>query len=122
MIYPGCWILGLDRKALEDKGIYLSGFIKDINKAIASKQIFISPTIMGSGVRLKILHAFSLNMPVICTSLDAKSLPYLKHEEKGNKSSCLYTFISFDSNSISNFNLYMGKRICKCNQKKDKRI
>ena len=74
-------VLKLNRTSLKKEDIHSLGFVEDINATITSKQIFISPTIMGSGVRLKILHAFSLGMPVICTSIDAKSLPYLKHRE-----------------------------------------
>jgi len=73
--------LRLSKAELAKKKVYSLGFVENIDETVTSKQIFISPTIMGSGLRLKILHAFSLAMPVICTSLDAQSLPYLKNEE-----------------------------------------
>jgi len=52
------------------------GYVEDIDKEITSKELFISPTQFGSGLRIKVLHALSLAMPVICTSLDLEGLNY----------------------------------------------
>ncbi len=50
--------------------IFNLGFVKDIDAAISSKQFFISPSIIGSGIRIKILHALSLGVPVFATIKD----------------------------------------------------
>jgi len=60
------------------------GFIdnlNNLNQKILSKQVFISPTIMGRGLRIKVLNAMALGMPIVCTPIDAQSIEGGKENE-----------------------------------------
>jgi len=71
----------LNDNELKNQGITFLGFVNDIKRTISRCEIYISPTIFGSGVRLKVLNAMALSMPVICTSLDADTIIGAKDHE-----------------------------------------
>jgi glycosyltransferase involved in cell wall biosynthesis len=49
---------------------------------LVKNRLFLSPTIVGSGYRTKILEAGAIGMPVICTTFDFKPFAdYLKPHE-----------------------------------------
>jgi len=70
---------------LKQKKVFLKGFIEDrseLDRELVKNKLFISPTVVGSGYRTKILEAGSIGMPVICTFFDFEPLSdYLKPEE-----------------------------------------
>ncbi len=68
-------------KALNGQRIYPLGFVDDIDGTIFRCEVFISPTQMGSGIRLKVLNAMALAMPIVCTSFDAKTMIDAKNNE-----------------------------------------
>jgi len=74
-----------DEKKLKLKRVFLKGFIEDRNKLdmeLVKNRLFLSPTIVGSGYRTKILEAGAIGMPVICTTFDFKPFAdYLKPHE-----------------------------------------
>jgi len=70
-----CNVFTHRKKELERYRIILKGFISNKNKLneILSKYIlFISPTVVGSGYRTKILDVGSIGLPTLCTEFDYK--------------------------------------------------
>ncbi len=74
-------LLGLNNQIMSNLNIINLGFVDDINKVISTKKYFISPTLFGSGIRLKVLHALSLGMPVFLTEIDYKTVRKFKDME-----------------------------------------
>jgi hypothetical protein len=50
------------------------GFVEDVASTISSKKYFISPTYIGSGLRIKVLNALSGGAVCFLTPLDASML------------------------------------------------
>ncbi len=73
--------LGMSINELKKLNIHNLGFVDNIDEVILSKQFFISPTIIGSGIRIKVLHALSLGIPVIVTRIDYSMVRYFKDME-----------------------------------------
>ena len=69
-------ILGF--KNIRDYNIINLGFVKDINKTILSHKYVLSPTIIGSGIRLKILNGMACGKPVFLTPLDLSTCSVFK--------------------------------------------
>ncbi|MAQ31442.1 MAG: hypothetical protein CMD26_01735 [Flavobacteriales bacterium] len=57
--------------------ILIEGKIKDANDYIASKEILFVPIFSGSGIRIKILEAMAMGIPVISTKHGAVGIPYI---------------------------------------------
>lgn len=57
------------------------GFVDNLDKVLSEKEFFVSPTIFGSGIRIKILHALSIGIPVFATPLDCNMVKYFKDLE-----------------------------------------
>jgi glycosyltransferase involved in cell wall biosynthesis len=68
-------------KELQDMNIIPLGFIENIEEVIRKKKYFISPTFFGSGIRLKVLQALSLGMPIFLTIKDYETVTYFKDME-----------------------------------------
>jgi glycosyltransferase involved in cell wall biosynthesis len=69
-------ILGIHN--LEQFNIRLLGFIKNIDEELCKHKYVISPTIMGSGLRLKILHSMAFGKVVFATGYDIKTVKVFK--------------------------------------------
>src|SRR5208282_5045806 len=54
--------------------IEIRGFVEDIREPLARYAVFVCPVRSGSGVRVKLLEAFSSGMPVVSTRLGAEGL------------------------------------------------
>ena len=68
-----CQYFEKDKETLKLRKVFLKGFLEDRNELdfeLAKNSIFLSPTIVGSGIRTKILEAGSIGMPVLCTTFD----------------------------------------------------
>lgn len=52
------------------------GFVDDIDQVINSKKYFISPTYIGSGIRIKVLNAMASGAVCFLTPLDANMLSF----------------------------------------------
>lgn len=63
-------------KALENKNIAVTGYVKNIRKYIASAAVIVCPVKVGSGTRNKILQAWAMKKPVVSTSIGAEGLLY----------------------------------------------
>jgi glycosyltransferase involved in cell wall biosynthesis len=69
-------ILGIHN--LEQFNIRFLGFIENIDEELCKHKYVISPTIMGSGLRLKILHGMALGKVVFATGYDVKTVKVFK--------------------------------------------
>jgi glycosyltransferase involved in cell wall biosynthesis len=72
-------IVGADappRHSLPDlpENIEMRGFVEDVREPLARYAIFVCPILSGSGMRVKLLEAFSAGIPVVSTRLGAEGL------------------------------------------------
>ena len=56
------------------ESIDLIGFVDDIREPLSRYSVFVCPILSGSGVRVKLLEAFSAGIPVVSTLLGAEGL------------------------------------------------
>ncbi len=61
-------------KAMECENIHITGFVDDINTEILKNEIAVFPLTYGAGIKLKVLLAFGLGLPVITTSIGAEGI------------------------------------------------
>lgn len=76
-------IVGSGEISEEDKneffnasGVKFLGFVENLYPLLRKSTCLVVPLFSGSGTRLKILEAFSFELPVISTSIGAEGLPY----------------------------------------------
>ena len=63
------------RHSLPDlAGIELRGFVEDVREPLGRYAVFVCPILSGSGMRVKLLEAFSAGIPVVSTRLGAEGL------------------------------------------------
>ena len=64
------------RHSLPDPGpaLELRGRVEDVREPLSRYEVFICPILSGSGVRVKLLEAFSAGIPVVSTPLGAEGL------------------------------------------------
>lgn len=62
------------------KDVHFLGFVEDLRTTI-SNSIMIVPIQIGSGIRMKILEACMLGLPVVSTSIGAEGLPLIDGED-----------------------------------------
>jgi GT2 family glycosyltransferase/glycosyltransferase involved in cell wall biosynthesis len=72
-------VVGADpppRHSLPDLGdaIDLRGFVEDIREPLSRYAVFVCPILSGSGMRVKLLEAFSAGIPVVSTRIGAEGL------------------------------------------------
>lgn len=63
------------RKLTEKKGVQFLGFVENIYPLLRRATCLVVPLLSGSGTRIKILEAFSFELPVVSTSIGAEGLP-----------------------------------------------
>jgi glycosyltransferase involved in cell wall biosynthesis len=54
--------------------IELRGFVEDVREPLARYAVFVCPILSGSGMRVKLLEAFSAGIPVVSTRVGAEGL------------------------------------------------
>lgn len=65
-------------KQFENKvvnGSEFLGYVEDINDYMNKASFFVAPLFVGSGIRIKILEALAMELPVIATSIAAEGIP-----------------------------------------------
>lgn len=62
------------RNLARDPAVRVTGYVDDVRAAAASCGVFIVPLRSGSGVRVKILDALAMGLPVVSTSIGAEGL------------------------------------------------
>ena len=73
--------LGITTEEMKRLNIINLGFVDNLDKVLSEKEFFVSPTIFGSGIRIKILHALSIGIPVLATPLDCNMVKHFKDLE-----------------------------------------
>jgi len=59
---------------MESENIHITGFVDDINKEIQKNEIAVFPLTYGAGIKLKVLLAFGLGLPVITSAVGAEGI------------------------------------------------
>ena len=73
--------LKINRTELEKLNIIPLGFIENLDEFLEKQSYFVSPTIIGSGIRLKVLHAMASGMITLLTKLDYETVKDFKDME-----------------------------------------
>jgi len=60
--------------AARDKSIEVAGYVDDIRAAAEDTAVFVVPLRIGSGMRVKILDAMALGLPVVTTSIGCEGI------------------------------------------------
>ena len=63
-----------------DDSVHVTGYLDDIRQTAQDCGVFIVPLRSGSGVRIKILNALAMGLPVISTSLGVEGLDVINGE------------------------------------------
>ena len=63
-------------KSNKEQGIVVHGFVKKIYSFGSEHGILVTPIQSGSGIRIKILEAMAIGIPVITTSIGAQGIDY----------------------------------------------
>lgn len=74
-------VLNMSEKELKHLNIIDLGFVEDINSVLSSKKYVLSPTIIGSGIRLKLISGMDLGKVCFCTPLDIQTCPHFMDME-----------------------------------------
>lgn len=69
------------RLAQQNENITITGYVPDIDGYYARCHYMIVPLFIGSGLRVKILEAFSYGMPVVSTTTGAEGIAYTDGED-----------------------------------------
>ncbi len=56
----------------KDKGVNLLGYLSDIRPNMNTSSLYISPLFVGSGIRIKILEAMAMGLPIVSTKVSAE--------------------------------------------------
>lgn len=70
----------LEKKIAELKNVVLAGWVDDVRPYMYKEAVYIVPLRVGGGSRLKILEAFSMEMPVVSTTIGAEGLNVTNNE------------------------------------------
>ncbi len=70
----GKWSPSTQSSLPNNKDVYFSGFVPELLKSLQNK-IMIVPVWVGSGIRTKILAAWSASCPVVTTKIGVEGLP-----------------------------------------------
>jgi glycosyltransferase involved in cell wall biosynthesis len=65
------WLANL---AKTDRNIHVEGFVQDLRSAIGEYPVMVNPMVIGSGMKNKVLEAFSMGMGVVSTSLGMEAI------------------------------------------------
>ena len=71
-------ILGANQPAnfknYADLGVISMGFVQEIQSHLSKANVYIAPLFVGSGVRIKILEAMSMSLPVVASPISAEGI------------------------------------------------
>lgn len=94
---------------LEKYNIINLGFVEDIDREILKYKYVLSPTIIGSGVRLKVLNGMACGKPVFLTPLDLSTCNVFKDMENivsfSNKEDFLQKLFALEGNEDLYYNI-----------------
>lgn len=61
-------------KAVADEHIHVTGFVEDLDANIGKCQIAVFPLELGAGIKIKVLRAMALGLPVVTTRIGAEGI------------------------------------------------
>lgn len=67
-------------KAYQSDSVTITGFVDDVRPYIDKASVFVVPLNMGSGTRLKVLEALSMQKPVVSTSIGCEGIDVVDGE------------------------------------------
>ncbi|HDP70467.1 MAG TPA: glycosyltransferase [Actinobacteria bacterium] len=70
----------LKELAEKDKNLILTGYVDDIKPLMRESSLMVVPLKSGSGMRVKILEAFSVGLPVVSTSIGCEGIEVINDE------------------------------------------
>jgi polysaccharide biosynthesis protein PslH len=65
-------------KALASDGVTVTGFVDDVKPWVEKSSVFVCPLKRGTGIKNKILQAWSLERPVVATTVSCGGLPLIE--------------------------------------------
>lgn len=69
---------GADKELLDYstkfEGVNFLGFVPDIHEVLSGADVFIAPVYFGTGIKLKVLDALGMGLPLVTTSVGAEGL------------------------------------------------
>lgn len=69
----------IDEAELEKYNIKVLGFVDDLNTIVHEATFFISPTMIGAGIRIKVIEALCMGSVVFLTDIDLKMVKHFNH-------------------------------------------
>lgn len=57
------------------KDVTVRGFVEDLRDLYAEARVFAAPVVLGAGVKVKVLEAASIGLPIVSTSIGAEGYP-----------------------------------------------
>ena len=58
-----------------DKRIEIRGFVDDISKELSTAMCLVAPLVLGAGIKIKVLEAFSCGIPVLTNGIGIEGIP-----------------------------------------------
>lgn len=74
-----CQCLNVSSDTLQQLAIHALGFVQNLQAEIASHALFLSPTTIGSGIRVKVIEAMSQGALVLLSETDFKMCRFFEH-------------------------------------------
>jgi len=62
-------------KKYASEKVVITGFVDDIGEALSHGMCLVAPLVLGAGVKVKILEAFSLGIPVLTNDIGIEGIP-----------------------------------------------
>lgn len=59
---------------LRKKGVEALGFVESVKPYLSAASVYVAPLFVGGGIRIKILEAMSMELPVVATSVSAEGI------------------------------------------------
>lgn len=58
----------------KETGVEILGYVDDVKPYMNDSQLYIAPLFVGSGIRIKILEAMAMELPVVATDISAEGI------------------------------------------------
>jgi len=79
------WVIGKKPSNFQikkySKNINFTGFIEEIDEFLEKAEVFVAPVLVGSGLKMKILHAMSRALPVVTTKIGTEGISAQNEKE-----------------------------------------
>ncbi|MBO4542277.1 MAG: glycosyltransferase family 4 protein [Bacteroidales bacterium] len=114
----GHWDDRLQQKIMTQyRDVSFTGFVDDLSKVLKDT-IMIVPITIGSGIRMKMLEAASIGIPIVSTSVGVEGLPFINNEHcliSDNPNGFIDAIIQLNDNALcSNLVINARKKVEEC--------